>query len=141
MKGPSIRRVEKHCLRSRTPSHPEFILRSLLKYCRVQHCWFLCSLLERGRYEEIAVCAVIWWENTVLCVMLDVEAKQQVLNKGSKEKDLSSFRKGKRVRCHRRRVCVLLACRCPVETAVLSLPGQSRSSITSRFYSLQVCKS
>lgn len=32
--------------------------------------------------------AVIWWENTVLGAMLDVEAKQQVLNKGSKGKDV-----------------------------------------------------
>lgn len=32
--------------------------------------------------------AVIWWENTMLGVMLDVEAKQQVLKKGSKGKDV-----------------------------------------------------
>jgi hypothetical protein len=64
--------------------------------------------------------AVTWWDNAMLCVMLDVGAKQQILNKGSKENGVHrgcrlwalswqggspselSFRKGKRVRCHRR---------------------------------------
>lgn len=85
-----------------------------------------------GMWREVATqrfqsIAVIWWENTTLCVMLDVEVKQQLLNKGSKEKDVHlghrlwalskqgglsselSFRKGKRVRCHRRYVSSLPA--------------------------------